>query len=412
MADPKPLFIEFHVLCSHSPSNLNRDDLGTPKTSIFGGERRLRISSQCLKRTWRTSSYFQGGLAEDELGVRTQLLPQIVLERLGPEYDDRARQGLVALLMAIGKKSGGGKDSGADESDADEARAEDGPEESSSESLGESSAIGAKTAHLLYLSRQEVDEVVAFAKDRASHLSKILKVSKKKAGIDSDALKAERKKLQEHLKEKCERNAVDIGLFGRFVTSDEIAKVNASLQVAHALGTQKIELEYDYFTAVDDLSNETGAGHLGETEFAASVFYKYAVCDYQQLVGNLGGDASLALRGLEALVQAMARAVPIGKKNSTAPHNPADYVEVVLRRDAPLSLANAFLKPVRSKGEADVMDVSIERLKEQAKRYDDAYGNEHILDRVALSLRDGGNVESLQALVERLGAKVAELRDA
>lgn len=400
-----PLFVEFHVLSSHSPSNLNRDDLGTPKTAVFGGERRLRISSQCLKRTWRTSSFFRGELAEEELGIRTALLPQLVIEKLGPGYDDRARQGLVALLLSIGKKSGGGKDGG-EPADAGEDETEEGNDETSSAST---EAVPGKTAHLLYLSRQEVDEVIAFADERAAHLGKIVKVTKKKAGVDPEALKAERKKLQEHLERTCERNAVDIGLFGRFVTSDEISKVDAALQVAHALGTQKVELEYDYFTAVDDLSNETGAGHLGETEFAASVFYKYAVCDYRALVRNLGGDAELAKRGLKAIAQAMARAVPIGKKNSTAPHNPADYVEVVLRQDAPLSLANAFLKPVRPQGDkGDVMDISIERLREQAKKYDEAYGKAHIVDRFALSLREGGDVKSLNDLVEKLGKRLDE----
>lgn len=406
MVESKPLFVEFHVLGSHSPANLNRDDLGTPKTAIFGGERRLRISSQCLKRTWRTSSFFRGELAEEELGIRTALLPQLVIERLGPEYDDRARQGLVSLLVSIGKKSGGGKDGG-ETADVDEDETEEG-QDGASASAG-SSLPAAKTPHLLYLSRQEVDEVIAFANERATQLAKIVSVKKKKAGVDAEALKAERKKLQEHLEKTCKRNAVDIGLFGRFVTSDEIAKVDAALQVAHALGTQRVELEYDYFTAVDDLSNETGAGHLGETEFAASVFYKYAVCDYPKLVQNLGGDEDLAVRGLRALAQAMARAVPIGKTNSTAPHNPADYAEVVLRRDAPVSLANAFLKPVRPQGEkGDVMDISIERLRAQASQYDEAYGKEHIAARFALSLREGGDVKSLKELVEKLGAKLRE----
>jgi len=407
MAESKPLFVEFHVLASHVPSNLNRDDLGTPKTAMFGGERRLRISSQCLKRTWRTSQYFRGELAETELGVRTLRLPDLVFERLGPDYDDRARKGLEELFKAIGKKGGSGSGKGGEDDDGDE------NEEASSGStdgddVATSGAI--KTAHLLFLSRQEIDEIVAFARTKATELSRVVKESKKKVTVDSDALKKVRADLQKHLAETCSRNAVDVGLFGRFVTSDEIATVDAALQVAHAIGTQKIDLEYDYFTAVDDLSNETGAGHLGETEFAASVFYKYAVCNVPQLVGNLAGDVTLAARGLKALAQAMARAVPIGKKNSTAPHNPADYVEVILRRDAPVSLANAFLRPVRPQGDKDVMDVSIERLRQQARKYDAAYGDEHIVGRFVLNLRgEEGNVATLNELAKKLEAKLAEI---
>lgn len=407
MAESKPLFVEFHVLASHVPSNLNRDDLGTPKTAMFGGERRLRISSQCLKRTWRTSQYFRGELAETELGVRTLRLPDLVFERLGPDYDDRARKGLEELFKAIGKKGGSGAGKGGEDDDGEENE-----EASSGSTDGDDVATSGviKTAHLLFLSRQEIDEIVAFARTKATELSRVVKESKKKVTVDSDALKKVRADLQKHLAETCSRNAVDVGLFGRFVTSDEIATVDAALQVAHAIGTQKIDLEYDYFTAVDDLSNETGAGHLGETEFAASVFYKYAVCNVPQLVGNLAGDVTLAARGLKALAQAMARAVPIGKKNSTAPHNPADYVEVIVRRDAPVSLANAFLRPVRPQGDKDVMDVSIERLRQQARKYDAAYGDEHIVERFVLNLRgEEGNVATLNELAKKLEAKLAEI---
>lgn len=406
MAQSQPLFVEFHVLASHVPSNLNRDDLGTPKTAMFGGERRLRISSQCLKRTWRTSQYFRGEFAEKELGVRTQLAPELVFKQLGPEYDDKARRGLEELFKAIGKKGGAG---GANAEGDDDGQEEE--ETSAEPSHGDDAASsgGTKTAHLLFLSRQELDEIAAFARDRAKDLSRIVKESRRQVRVDGDELKKARVALQKHLAEKCARNAVDVALFGRFVTSDEISTVDAALQVAHALGTQKIDLEYDYFTAVDDLSNETGAGHLGETEFAASVFYKYAVCNYPQLVGNLAGDRALAARGLKALAQAMARAVPIGKKNGTAPHNPADYIEVIVRRDAPVSLANAFLRPVRPQGEKDVMDVSIERLREQAKKYASAYGDEHVVERFVLDLRGTGNVATLNDLAKKLEAKLIEV---
>src|ERR1700690_4222448 len=117
MSDIAPLFVEFHVLASHVPSNLNRDELGTPKTAVFGGERRLRISSQYLKRTWRTSAYFIGQFAEGELGIRTQMLPTLVLDRLGAGYEDHARQGLAALFASLGKKAA--KDSD-DDDDAGE----------------------------------------------------------------------------------------------------------------------------------------------------------------------------------------------------------------------------------------------------------------------------------------------------
>lgn len=112
----KPLYVEFHVLRSYPPSNLNRDDLGSPKSIVFGGERRVRVSSQCLKRTWRMSRFFRGELAESDLGIRTKRVPHDVFEKLGASYDDKARAGLGALFAALGKKEA--KESGeADEAD-------------------------------------------------------------------------------------------------------------------------------------------------------------------------------------------------------------------------------------------------------------------------------------------------------
>ena len=173
--------------------------------------------------------------------------------------------------------------------------------------------------------------------------------------------------------------------------------------MAHALGTQSVEVEYDYFTAVDDLGDEPGAGHLGESEYASSVLYLYACCDLAQLEKNLGarsasgrvpdGEASkLARASLPALVRAIAQATPKGKKTGTAPHTRAEYVEVVVRRGAPLSFANAFLKPVgKREQEGDVMAASIARLVAHRDRIEAAYGHDKdVLARLVLNLRDVG----------------------
>jgi CRISPR system Cascade subunit CasC len=161
---------------------------------------------------------------------------------------------------------------------------------------------------------------------------------------------------------------------------------------------------------VDDLSLEPGAGHIGESEFASSVFYKYAVCDLRQLRDNLAGDGALAARAMKAVALAIARAVPMGKKNSTAPQNPADYLEVIVRRDAPVSLANAFLKPVVPARDADVMTESIRRLREQGQKYDAAYGTD-LLGRFVLPLREvdlGAGVTRCETL-DQLASGVEKL---
>ncbi len=411
MAEARNVFVEFHALTSHAPSNLNRDELGTPKTAVFGGARRLRISSQCLKRTWRTSEFFRGEFAEELLGIRTNRLPEIVRDELGKEIAGPVKEGLVALLTSIG--TGDSKSKPVEDDDGDD-DAHDGSD--AAVEGAESVAAEAHTKHLLFLSRQEIAAVKEFAREHRDELADLFEdkppkgKAPKKRTVSKAKLDKVRKLFAAHMKERCRRNAVDVALFGRFVTSEDIRTIDAAMQVAHALGTQKVELEYDYFSAVDDLATGTGAGHIGESEFASSVFYKYAVCDLRQLHQNLDGDGALAARAMRAIALAVARAVPIGKKNSTAPQNPADYLEVVVRRDAPVSLANAFLKPVAPTRDADVMDESIKLLRAQASRYDSAYGAD-VVGRFVLPLRDvelGAAVTRCATLAD-LAAKVEEL---
>ncbi len=407
-------FIEIHVLRSFPPSNLNRDDLGTPKTAVFGGARRLRISSQCLKRTWRMSEHFRGAFAEAQLGVRTDRLPEEVLRNVGDSLDEPAREGLLALLGSIGKKA-----AKATPGDDDNEEAKDGENDAANEGKE------TRTAHLLFLSRQEIEAVGTFAQEKKVDLAKAVKKKKPVA----DVIKKLRKDLQTHLEERTSKNAVDVGLFGRFVTSDEFDTVEGALQVAHGLGTQKVEVEYDYFTAVDDLSQESGAGHLGESEFASSVLYLYACCDLDQLAQNLGArgekgrvpDAEaqiLARKSLPALVRAMAEATPKGKKTGTAPHTPAEYLEVVVRRGAPLSFANAFTKPVDGREQGgDVMAASIARFAKHRDRVEVAYGRDSdAIARFVLCLNDvegaipkGHEVKSIDELATKLGAGLATL---
>lgn len=394
MSKPSNVFVEFHVLTSFVPSNLNRDDLGSPKTAVFGGHRRLRVSSQCLKRTWRTSEAFRGELATSQLGLRTQRVGLALRERLG-ELDKKAAEQLNALLLSLGKKASGEKRDGADEAeDAGDAGAEAG--------AAEGAGGGGETNHLLFVSNAELDAMAAYIKE----------------GLAKKKLDA--KELETHVRKVCDRNAVDVSLFGRFLTTADKGKsaftTDAALQVAHGLGTQKIDIEYDFYSAVDDLSGDSGAGHIGEVEFASSVLYLYAACDLALLRKNLGADAANAGKALGAVAKAMARTVPTGKKSGTAPHNPADYVGVVVRRDAPVNLANSFLTPVRPDKSGDTMANSVRALREQARRYDTAYGTKGVLERATLCLRDGAAepgeretlVDSLDRLAGRLGARIAE----
>ena len=74
-------FVQLHLLTSYPPSNLNRDDTGRPKTALVGDANRLRISSQSLKRAWRTSENFEAALGGN-LGTRTKQMGKEIYKKL------------------------------------------------------------------------------------------------------------------------------------------------------------------------------------------------------------------------------------------------------------------------------------------------------------------------------------------
>jgi len=140
--------------------------------------------------------------------------------------------------------------------------------------------------------------------------------------------------------------------------------VSAASQVAHALSTHQVSMEFDFYTAVDDLRPEDteGADMLGIVEFNSACFYRYANVDLAQLSENLAGDAVLAQRTLDAFIRASVSAIPTGKQNSMAAHNPPALVFAVARERGLWSLANAFLQPVRPQRDGDLMGQSAKAL--------------------------------------------------
>jgi CRISPR system Cascade subunit CasC len=192
---------------------------------------------------------------------------------------------------------------------------------------------------------------------------------------------------------------------------------DAACQVAHAISTHKVEREFDYFTAVDDKGDEdeTGAGMIGQVEFNSATFYRYAVIDAAKLIGNLQGDKDLALTGLGAFTQAMSRAIPTGKQNTFAAHNPPSFVGVVLRHASPFNLANAFEKPVWPKANKELTALSVEKLAEHDGKVAGFYGDGKdawaYLDMTGTWPTDKGEAQaSLDALTQWVQEKVrAEL---
>lgn len=320
-------FLQLHLLTVYPPANLNRDDTGRPKTAQFGGHTRLRVSSQSLKRAWRTSEAFRQAL-EGHLGQRTQRFGQEVEKHL------LARGTAPEQARAIARRVGDvfGKMKG--EKDKDPTYLEQlafiGPEEwAAALKLAEDAAGGAPLP----------DEVPA----------------------DSVLRTAD--------------TAVDIAMFGRMLADDPDFNREAAVQVAHAITTHRVVVEDDYYTAVDDLkrpSEDAGAGFIGEAGFGSGVFYLYVNVDRVLLQRNLGGNAGLAGDGIAALVEAAATVAPVGKQKSYASVARASFILAEKGDTAPRTLAAAFLSPVK---DGDVLTGSIERLLRTAERFARAYGD-------------------------------------
>jgi CRISPR system Cascade subunit CasC len=329
------MLIQIHILQNYAPANLNRDDTGSPKDAIFGGYRRGRISSQCLKRNIRLSNSFREAFEKDNLiAKRTQLLSERIkeeLEKLGEDYE--TVHTILARIPEIGRKGGKGDDSG---------------EESNEEAPKEAGET--KTKQLIFLAPGE-------AKIIAQKLKTLYKEKGKK-----EFAKLKIADLEETIKHETPRS-VDISMFGRMTTSKAFEDVHAAVQVAHALSTNTIMQEFDYFTAVDDISGESGASMIGDVEFNSSTYYKYINIHWEKLLENLGDDLEIAQRAVIALVESAALSQPSGKQNSFAAQNLPDMILLeVSPKNVPVSYTNAFLKPISPKGEKNLMDASVDAL--------------------------------------------------
>lgn len=357
------MFIEIHILQNFAPSCLNRDDTNSPKECTFGGFRRARISSQCLKRAARTHKAFSSTVASGT-GKRTKRVASEIADRLvalGHAEPDSRLVSEAALVVAGFKVEAETKDpDGAD--------------------LAEQSG---QTSVLLYVGDTELDALAKLCSDHFDALREAIDPkSLPKEGAKKRSLKVREKDLPKECTQALKSppqatQAADIGLFGRMVAENRHMGIDAACQVAHALSTHAVEAELDFFTAVDDLNpkEDTGAGMMGIVEFNSACFYRYSLVDFEQLVANLGGDRSLARAATLGYLKATVESIPTGKQNSMAAHNPPEYVRVVLRSEgAPRSLANAFLQPIAPR-QGSLMKASVEALRGYSEKLDRMYGD-------------------------------------
>ncbi|MBI5648400.1 MAG: type I-E CRISPR-associated protein Cas7/Cse4/CasC [Ignavibacteriae bacterium] len=321
-------FIQLHILTAYPPSNLNRDDLGRPKTAIMGGSTRLRISSQSLKRAWRTSEVFAEHCG-NSLGVRTKAM------------------GLEIHKVFI--------DAGIDEKSAKEWAM------SIAGCFGKNKAADKKNP----LKELEIEQLAHFSPEEKDAI----------ATLQATLIREKRPPNEEDLKLlRKENTAVDIAMFGRMLASNPAFNCEAAVQVAHAITVHEVAVEDDFFTAVDDLNKggeDLGAGHMGEVEFGSGLFYHYLCINHDLLLENLNGDAQLAASGLRALVEAATRVAPTGKQNSFGSRAYAEYLLAEKGKQQPRSLAAAYLEPVRGKA---IRTTAVAALESFRDNMDKVYG--------------------------------------
>ncbi|MEU8503380.1 type I-E CRISPR-associated protein Cas7/Cse4/CasC [Streptomyces brevispora] len=394
-------YLDVHALQTVPPSNLNRDDTGSPKSSVYGGVPRARVSSQAWKRA--TRDYFRDEklLDPSELGVRTKKVVEVLAERIrgiDPSLDEPGALELAAeVVAATGLKI---EVPGRKKTSSKKAAAEPGAGE-------EEPAPQAK--YLVFLSARQLDGLAGLAIEGAADIKEFLKAAKNKARAKQIA--------DTH-------HSVDIALFGRMVADSTDFNVDAAVQVAHAISVHRVENESDYYTAVDDHNkdSEPGAGMIGTVDFNSATLYRYAALGVHQLAANLGegmredeSRTTPVRRAVEAFVQGFVESLPTGKINTFGHHTLPDAVVVKLRTTRPISFVAAFEEPVHGSLGGHVAEASA-RLAEYIPDIERAYGEE--ASTLTWVLRVGPNTRKLadigtesgglSELVASVGQAVAE----
>lgn len=351
------IYVDIHVLQTVPPSCVNRDDTGSPKTAVYGGTTRARVSSQAWKHAMRGD--FRKMFATEELGVRSLKVVSLVADEIAAidsTISEKTRNKKAAeALKAAGISIKSTKDDDIEKSDA-----------------------------LFFMSNKQAKEIAKLVCDGEE---------------DKNAYK---KALKDN-------PSVDIALFGRMAASDPTLNYDAAAQVAHAISTHTIQNEYDYFTAVDDLQDDdnAGAGHLGTVEFNSSTLYRYANVNVSELAKNLDGvsDAADVVR---KYVETFVLSMPTGKENTFANRTFPDAVYVTIRNDQPVNLCGAFERPVRASEEGYAAE-SENRLVEYAKKvYDNFAAKPEVSFCVGDKLAEIAEKKSFPELLDTLAMYISE----
>jgi len=287
------LYLDIHAIQSVPPSNINRDDTGSPKTAQYGGATRARVSSQCWKKAMR--DYFLSHGDAGKVGVRTKDIVTYVAEKIREKDTMKSVDEAMEMADKVINLAG-------------------------------VSTKDYKAKALFFLGNKQAEELAMAALRNVQDKNEIKMILK-------------------------ENPAIDVALFGRMVADEPMLNEDASCQVAHAISTHAVSGEYDYFTAIDDLSPEdnAGAGMIGTIEYNSSTLYRYADIAVHELCRQLGSkEATVA--AVTLFIEAFIKSMPTGKVNTFANQTLPQGIIVTLRSDRPVNLVSAFEEPVQAKG--------------------------------------------------------------
>lgn len=352
------LYLDIHAIQNVPPSNINRDDTGSPKTALYGGVRRARVSSQAWKHAMR--ELFGQLLPEGCLGVRTKLAQGLIAERicaLRPDCAEQAQDLANGVLTATGVKT------------------------KTSERAGSEAGTDV-TEYLIFIANSELEALARVAIDWAE------------GGLDPKKPTAAMKKQVSQVFHGVQ--AVDIALFGRMLADAPDLNTDASAQVAHAISVDPVTMEYDFFTAVDDCAadDNAGAAMIESLGFDSSTLYRYATVDLDSLCGQLGSTQAAA-QGAAAFVEAFVRSMPSGKMNTFANRTLPSALYVAIRDDQPINAVSAFEEPVKPKEGTSISRQATELLGRRICEIEGAYAHPALR---AWNVVVGAPVEPLSSL--------------
>ncbi|MFJ2620775.1 type I-E CRISPR-associated protein Cas7/Cse4/CasC [Glutamicibacter sp. NPDC087344] len=365
----KNLFVDIHVLQTLPPNNINRDESGSPKTAIYGGTVRQRVSSQSWKRAIRTD--FSKKFDSDKLGVRTKDVVKIIADQiktLAPEHESDAISWAQSSLAAAKIKAEIPKKR-SKSSDTE-------PAETIEDPIPESS-------YLIFLGTAQAKNLAQLAIDTQGKPAK------------KDAIAA-----------LTANQAIDVALFGRMLADAKELSVDASVQVAHAISVHEAAPEFDYFTAIDDKrgDDEAGADMIGTVEFTSSTLYRYATINVDSLNKTLG-DSTVTAATVAQFIDSFVRAMPTGKQNTFAHGTLPDALVLSFSNEQPLSWVGAFEQAITADFGGSRLEKSAEELAKHVSSFDEAYGlnaTRYVMaaNKSAATLKDLGTSGSLPGLTE------------